>query len=62
MNFAVDKSDLVARMRAPNSDVERPRKRQGKRVKLFYNKSLSTVDKGVAIYRIRVPLIEANVL
>ena len=62
MNFTVDKSDLVARMRAPNSDVERRRKRQGKRVKLVCIKSLSTVDKGVAIYRIRVPLIEANVL
>jgi hypothetical protein len=49
-------------MRAPNSDVETLRKRQGKRVKLVCIKSLSTVDKGVAIYRIRVPLIEANVL
>jgi len=35
LTFTVDKSDVAARMRAPNSDVERIVKRQLKRVRLF---------------------------
>ena len=62
MNYTVDKLSLGARMRALSRNVERRIKRQEKRVKIKCNISLSSVDKGVAIYRIRVPLIEANVL
>jgi len=62
LNYTVDKLSLGAKMRAPNSNVERRIKRQEKRVKIKCSISLSVVDKGVAIYRIRVPLIEANVL
>jgi hypothetical protein len=49
-------------MRALNSNVAALNKRKMRRVKLINIKSLFAVDKGATIYRIRVPLIEANAL
>ena len=49
-------------MRALDSNVVALSKRKIRRVKLIYIKSLFAVDKGATIYRIRVPLIEANAL
>ena len=49
-------------MRALNSNVAALNKRKIRRVKLINIKSLFAVDKGATIYRIRVPLIEANAL
>ena len=49
-------------MRTLNSNVAALNKRKMRRVKLINIKSLFAVDKGATIYRIRVPLIEANAL
>jgi len=49
-------------MRALNGDLTPQKKREGRVVKIMLNNSLTAVDKGAPIYRIRVPLIEANAL
>ena len=49
-------------MRALNGDLIPQKKREVGVVKIMFNNSLPAVDKGAPIYRIRVPLIEANAL
>lgn len=62
MIYSVDNRGLGARMRALDGNLIPQKKREGRVVKIMLNNSLPAVDKGAPIYRIRVPLFEANAL